>query len=192
MNPRKAGRPSPALVLAALALVFAMVGTAIAGPDAISSKITKSKVKKISAKQANKAIDAAEPDLNVNSAKTADEAETADTATTAGGPVAWAHVNGAGQLIAGRGVEAGDVTAGAANYRCFSGIDAPFRAVQVTVDYWNGTPTFSTIAQGSVVGQGNSSTGGTGCAAGTQAFVRGQNANTGVGSTVGFFISFID
>ncbi len=49
-------RPSPALVAAAVALCFAMVGTAVAGPDAISSKITKSKVKKISKKQATKVI----------------------------------------------------------------------------------------------------------------------------------------
>ncbi len=82
MKLSKGSRPSPALVLAALALVFAMVGTAIAGPDAISGKITKSKVKKISTKQANKAIDAAEPDLNVNSAKTADSATNATNATT--------------------------------------------------------------------------------------------------------------
>jgi hypothetical protein len=65
-----ASRPSPALVLAALALVFAMVGTAIAGPDAISNKITKPKVKKISKKQANKAIDKAAPGLSVANADT--------------------------------------------------------------------------------------------------------------------------
>lgn len=76
MKLSQASRPSPAMVLAALALVFAMVGTAVAGPDAMSSKITKSKVKKIATKQANKAIDQAEPGLNVNSAKTADNATT--------------------------------------------------------------------------------------------------------------------
>lgn len=67
-------RPSPALVLAALALVFAMVGTAIAGPDAISNKVTKSKVKKIAKKQINKAA----PGLSVASAKNADDADQLD------------------------------------------------------------------------------------------------------------------
>jgi hypothetical protein len=70
MKLSQGSRPSPALVLAALALVFAMVGTALAGPDAISNKITKPKVKKISKKQANKAIDKRESSLNVNSAAT--------------------------------------------------------------------------------------------------------------------------
>src|SRR5688572_11094187 len=78
-------RPSPAMVLAVLALVFAMVGTAVAGPDAISSKITKSKVKKIAKKQANKAIDKRESGLNVNSASTATTATNAGNADTVGG-----------------------------------------------------------------------------------------------------------
>jgi hypothetical protein len=57
-------RPSPAMVLAAIALVLAMAGTAIAGPNAISSKITKSKVKQIAKKQIKKAA----PNLSVQNA----------------------------------------------------------------------------------------------------------------------------
>ena len=72
MKLSKASRPSPALVLAALALVFAMVGTAIAGPDAISNKITKSKVKKVSKKQANKVLDQRESSLSVRNANELD------------------------------------------------------------------------------------------------------------------------
>jgi hypothetical protein len=70
------------MILAALALVFAMAGTAIAGPDAISSAITKSKVKKIAKKQINKAA----PGLSVAHADTAtnaDHATNADNATNA-------------------------------------------------------------------------------------------------------------
>jgi hypothetical protein len=55
------GRPSPAIIVAALALVAALAGTAVAGPQATSSAINKKKVKKIARKQANKAIDAALP-----------------------------------------------------------------------------------------------------------------------------------
>ncbi len=73
------GRPSPAIVLAVIALVFAMAGSAVAGTDALSNKITKSKVKKIAKKQINKAA----PGLDVKSAKTADKATNADNATNA-------------------------------------------------------------------------------------------------------------
>ena len=66
-------RPSPAMVVAVFALVFAMVGSAVAGTDGLSEKITKSKVKKISKKQANKVLDGREANLNVNSARTADK-----------------------------------------------------------------------------------------------------------------------
>jgi hypothetical protein len=40
-------RPSPAIVVAVLALVAALAGTAVAGPDATTSKLTKSKVNKL-------------------------------------------------------------------------------------------------------------------------------------------------
>jgi hypothetical protein len=83
MKLSQVSRPSPALVLAALALVFAMVGTAVAGPDAISNKITKPKVKKISKKQANKVLDQRESSLDVNSARRADRADNADNADSA-------------------------------------------------------------------------------------------------------------
>jgi hypothetical protein len=77
------GRPSPAIVLAVLALVFAMVGSAVAGTDALSSKITKAKVKKVAKKQANKVLDQRESSLRVAHAETAENAKTADSATTA-------------------------------------------------------------------------------------------------------------
>jgi hypothetical protein len=46
-------RPSPAIVVAVLALIAAVAGTAVAGPDATTSALTKSNVKKIAAKQVN-------------------------------------------------------------------------------------------------------------------------------------------
>jgi hypothetical protein len=52
-------RRSPAIVVVALALVAALAGTALAGGGATTSAITKSSVKKIANKQANKAIDEA-------------------------------------------------------------------------------------------------------------------------------------
>jgi hypothetical protein len=120
MKLSKGSRPSPALVLAALALVFAMVGTAIAGPDAISNKITKPKVKKIAKKQANKILDQRESSLDVNSARRADRAENADNAdqldgldSTAFATRLWAVVDTAGTLIRGTdGVTVSDAGSG--------------------------------------------------------------------------------
>jgi hypothetical protein len=54
-------RTSPALIVAVVALIAALAGTAIAGPGASSSAITKSKVKKIANKQAGKQIQALLP-----------------------------------------------------------------------------------------------------------------------------------
>ena len=49
-------RPSPAMVVAVVALSFALVGSAVAGTDALKRAITKSKVRTIAAKQANKVL----------------------------------------------------------------------------------------------------------------------------------------
>jgi hypothetical protein len=62
----------------AVALIFALGGSAIAGPDAITSVVTKKKVKKIAKKQANKVLDRREGKLNVKSAKTAGDADKLD------------------------------------------------------------------------------------------------------------------
>ena len=69
-------RPSPAIIVAVLALVAAVAGTAVAGPTAGSSKITKKKVAKI----ADKEIQKLAPTLNVASANTATTAGTANAA----------------------------------------------------------------------------------------------------------------
>ncbi len=77
-----AARRSPALIVAALALVFALVGTSVA-QDPVA-KLTKSKVKKIARKQ----IDKAAPGLSVNHANTA---ETAKPTGPAGGDLAGTY-----------------------------------------------------------------------------------------------------
>jgi hypothetical protein len=77
------------MIVAALALVFAMVGTAVAGTDGISSKLTKSKVKSIAKKQADKELKANVAGSHVN---TADNATNATNATTAGSA---GNINGA-------------------------------------------------------------------------------------------------
>jgi len=64
-----AGRPSPAIVVAVLALVAALAGSAVAGSDVQSSAaLNKKKVKKIAKKQINKLA----PGLSVANADNAD------------------------------------------------------------------------------------------------------------------------
>ena len=65
-------RPSPAMLVAVVALVGALAGTALAGSDVQSSALGKKKVKKIAKKEAEKAIDAAAPGLSVANADNAD------------------------------------------------------------------------------------------------------------------------
>jgi hypothetical protein len=66
--------PSPVMIVAALALVLALAGTAIAAPDIATKKVTKSEVKKIAKKQAKKQIRKKAPGLSVLHADSADEA----------------------------------------------------------------------------------------------------------------------
>lgn len=87
-------RPSPAIVIAVIALVAAIAGTAVAGPQALTRAISRGKVKKIAAKQANKAIDQRESGLSVEHAQAADTATTADNVSNQ----LWAIVNADGSL----------------------------------------------------------------------------------------------
>jgi hypothetical protein len=96
-------RPSPAIVVAVLALVAALAGTAVAGPDATTSVVTNKKVKKIAKQQAIKQINALAPGLHVASADLA-----ADAAALGGEPpgafqrrIPWAVVNADGTLVRG-------------------------------------------------------------------------------------------
>jgi hypothetical protein len=68
---KKPGRPSPAMIVACVALIAALGGTAVA-----AKTITGKKAKKI----ANTQITKRQGKLNVKSAKTADSATTADSA----------------------------------------------------------------------------------------------------------------
>lgn len=72
--------PSPAMLVAVIAMAFALVGTAVAANDgAIYPKLTKSKVKKIAKKQANKQLKANVSGSHVNLADTATNADEAAT-----------------------------------------------------------------------------------------------------------------
>jgi hypothetical protein len=78
MRQIRASRPSPTIVVAVLALVAALAGTAVAGPDASTSAISKKKVKRIAKKQATKQINKLARGLSVAHATTATSALNAD------------------------------------------------------------------------------------------------------------------
>jgi hypothetical protein len=90
-------RPSPAILVAVLALVAALGGTALAGPDALTRALSKKQVKQIATKQAIKQIDRRAPGLSVAKAAVADTATNATTAENSsrlGGVDAAAYVKG--------------------------------------------------------------------------------------------------
>lgn len=78
----KGSRPSPAMIVAGVALVVALAGTAIAGPSAIKSVLNK-KEKKQTKNIANNQINALAGGLSVANARNATNATTATNATSA-------------------------------------------------------------------------------------------------------------
>jgi hypothetical protein len=85
----KTPRPLSAIIVALAALVAALAGTAIAGPGATTSALTKSKVKKIATRQINKLA----PGLSVDHANTADSASSASPSGPAGGDLTENYPN---------------------------------------------------------------------------------------------------
>jgi hypothetical protein len=182
--------PSPAILVAVLALVAALAGTAVAGPDASTSALTKSKVKRI----ADKVISKRAPTLSVAHAASADSATNAtnavhaDSATNAtnavhadsANPIAFARVDQAGGVIEAdsKGIGDANVTRTSTGTYCFTGLGFAFRGAQVTVD-------FSAAGVDEHAQFANS---GAGCAAGSQASVH-TAISTGV-NDAGFFIMF--
>jgi hypothetical protein len=144
-------RPTPGVIVAALALVAAVAGTALAAdPVESTSAVSKKKVKKIAAKQVNKLA----PGLSVAHASTADSATTADSANTAntadsaktansaivGGPVAFGLVDCSGgadcEVVSAqsRGLtDAMVAIGGGLGTACFN-VPFTFRGAQVTPD----------------------------------------------------------
>lgn len=160
------------MVVAVVALSLAMIGTAVAGPDAISDKITRSKIKSIAKKQANKAITAREATLNVNRAKTADKATLADKATNATNaenatnatnaesstaPFAYAHVTEARTVDASqsKGLSSANILLSGTGLICFD-VPFAFKTVQATQDSSDVTVdalvTIHTLRPGIIIG----------------------------------------
>jgi len=114
-------RPSPAMVVAIVALIAALGGTALAG-----GVINKKKAKKI----ANNVVTQRAPGLAVASAKSA------DTANTAQSPVAWAHVAANGDLLGSSSniTQANEDNPFGDGEYCFRDLTFPFKSIQASVD----------------------------------------------------------
>ena len=101
MSQIKRARPSPAILVAVIALVAALGGSAVAEVATTSKldKKEKKQVKKLAKKQANKRIDKREPSLNVASAESAGNAdELGNVGASEYTQRLYASLNGLGQL----------------------------------------------------------------------------------------------
>jgi hypothetical protein len=118
-------RPSPAFVVAVLALSVAVVGTAVAGPAVISrlDGNEKRQVKKISKKQANKQIKKKAGGLSVGHA------------VSATGPDAYAKVSETGVLDSAFSKGVGSVTRQGEGEYCLTGVAFTPKGGQVTTDF---------------------------------------------------------
>jgi hypothetical protein len=113
-------RPSPAMIVAIVALIAALGGTAIAG-----GVLNKKKVNKIITNRA--------PGLSVAHAKSADSATSAGAAQS---PVAWAHIAADGTVIASSSniSQANEDNPYSDGEYCFKGLGFAFKSLQATVD----------------------------------------------------------
>ncbi|MFN8217869.1 MAG: hypothetical protein U0R71_14840 [Solirubrobacterales bacterium] len=127
-------RPSGSMVVAIVALVFALAGTGVASVGTISS--LSKKEKKQTRRIARGEIKKAAPGLSVASAINAQTAQTASTATSADSaqPVAFAHVSAAGVIDPARSKNVGSVTAVFPGFYCITGVPFTPLGGQATVD----------------------------------------------------------
>lgn len=118
----------------------------------------------------------------------------AANAATSEGPIAFAHVSANGVLLDARGVtvlRTAGKESDVPSYYCFSGLTFEPRGIVATPDYRNETPNFNTMLQAAVASRGGLE--GTGCPAGTQAYVQGLRASVNgltARSPVAFFALF--
>jgi hypothetical protein len=107
------GRPSPAIIVAVVALVAALAGTAVAGPGAVTSKLSKAKVKLISQKQAKKVLKQEAPNLTVGAANALTDLEYVRSNATTVNPAQSGSAIAtcpSGKYVTGGGGAGADVT----------------------------------------------------------------------------------
>jgi hypothetical protein len=116
---------SQALVVALIALVFAVAGTAVAGPSSFERALTKAKVKTIARKQAHKAVAARAPIF------------------------AQVDQNGVVKAANSSGITQANVAAGSVGgYYCFSGLPFSPRGGSATLDWATSGDMITTMGLG--------------------------------------------
>lgn len=172
-------RPSPALVVAVVALVVALGGTSYAAfkvgtKDIKNGAVTAKKIKNgavTTNKLAGKAVTGDKINLGtlgpVPSATTAGSATNASNANALGGvgagsfaPVAYAHVlsNGAVDASQSKGITQSDVALRAVSAYCFSNLPFTPKAGSVAIDYGNDGNGFTELGQLQIAPPGTAAT----------------------------------
>jgi hypothetical protein len=117
------------MVVAVMALVAALAGTAVAGPDASTSALNKKKAKKIAKKQINKLA----PGLSVANAENLDGQPASAFLSNSG--VRFAKINADGTVSANaKGIAQANVTKEGAGFYCLAGLNPAPNGVQVSAD----------------------------------------------------------
>jgi hypothetical protein len=130
LNPRR----SPTLVIAMIALIAALGGSAIAAGGLTGKQ--KKQVRKISDKEISKKAGGLSV-ANAGHAGTADNATNAANAAVAQSPVAWAHVSKGGTLLgSSSNISQANVVEpyGDGEY-CFKGLGFAFKSALANVDF---------------------------------------------------------
>ena len=156
--------PSPAMVVACVALSLALAGSAVAGSEVLNKAVNKSQVRQIAKKQgkkqANKQLKKNVSGSHVNLADNATNATNANNAATAGfanAPFAYAHVTEARTVDAARsrGLTSANILISATGIICWD-IPFEFKTVQATQDSADGTVdaivTVHALRPGNVIG----------------------------------------
>jgi hypothetical protein len=194
----KVRMPSPAMVVALLALFVAMGGSVYAASQINGTTIKKNslpgnRIKKdsVTGKQVKESTLGTVPNAtNATNATTATNATNATTAATANGPVAWAHVNSSGVVVDGRGITSANIVRPYLDGEfCFKNLGFAFKSLQANVDAKDNGGDLNVTAQVAVGDPIDCNVGPGG--AGTQAGVVTGNGGTTL-PAVGFFVWFFD
>ena len=124
-------RPSPAIVVAVLALVAALAGSAIAA-NPVNTAVSKKSTKKIAKKEAKKFFNANIGDATVANAEQLDGVPASGYLSDSA--VRYAAIDAAGGLLApSKGIAQANVTKDGAGFYCIDGLDPEPQAVSATL-----------------------------------------------------------
>ena len=174
--------PSPALVIALIALFVALGGTSYAAITLPKNSVGSKQLKKNAVtglKIKNGAVTASKINthgLTVPNATNATSATNATNATNAE-PVAFAHVSSTGVVDSANSKGVTGATIYGTSLYCLTGITTTVRGGQATVDYNNAAEEFAQFGLGDDSGH---------CPAGTKAFVWTVQGTTA--TAAGFFV----